>query len=96
MGGIPLDEIGATAWGLSHAADVAATHSCMSLRARVAVQGFGAVGKHAARFLSLIVARFVAAADSRGTIYDPDGLGPRRAAAAEKHWPSVCDYPQEG
>ena len=52
MGGIPLDEIGATGWGLSHAADVAARHCGLALEgARIAIQGFGAVGKHAARFL---------------------------------------------
>jgi glutamate dehydrogenase (NAD(P)+) len=30
--GIPLDEIGATGWGLSHAADVATRHSASPLR----------------------------------------------------------------
>jgi glutamate dehydrogenase (NAD(P)+) len=42
LGGIPLDEIGATGWGLSHAAEVATRHLGFSLeRARVAIQGFG-------------------------------------------------------
>ncbi len=53
LGGIPLDEIGATGWGLLHAAESAAYHCNFKLAgARVAVQGFGAVGKHAARFLA--------------------------------------------
>lgn len=75
LGGIPLDEIGATGWGIRHAAEVAAPYCGLDLEgARVVIQGFGAVGKHSARFLAERGARLVAASDSRGTIYDPDGL----------------------
>ena len=51
IGGIPLDEIGATGWGLSQVVDIA-LHSCdFELEgSHVVIQGFGAVGKH----LSLI------------------------------------------
>ena len=52
LGGIPLDELGATGWGLSHAADIVAAHCGFPVEgARFVVQGFGAVGKHASRFL---------------------------------------------
>jgi len=75
FGGIPLDELGVTAWGLSHATDVALEYCDFELDgARVVVQGFGAVGKHAARFLTEKGALLVGAADSRGTIYNPRGL----------------------
>jgi glutamate dehydrogenase (NAD(P)+) len=75
LGGIPLDEIGATGWGLRHAAEVAARSCGLALPgARVAIQGFGAVGKHAARFLAERGAILVAASDSQGTIHDPGGL----------------------
>lgn len=75
IGGIPLDEIGATGHGLVAAAEVAAPHAGLALRgARVAVQGFGSVGKHAARLLVDRGAVLVAAADSRGTLHDPQGL----------------------
>lgn len=75
LGGIPLDEIGATGWGVYHAAAVAARMIGLPLRgARVAVQGFGAVGKHAARFLGDAGAVLVAASDSGGTIIDAQGL----------------------
>lgn len=75
LGGIPLDEIGATGFGLGHAAEVAAPYCGIRLNgARVAVQGFGAVGKHAARILAEKGAVLVAAADTRGTIHDRDGL----------------------
>jgi len=75
MGGIPLDEIGATGWGLYHAAEVAAPHCGFALAgARVAVQGFGAVGQHVARFLAARGARLVAASDSTGTLANPSGI----------------------
>ena len=52
VGGIPLDEIGATGWGVAHAAEIASQYCDLELYgARIVVQGFGAVGKHAARFL---------------------------------------------
>ena len=52
LGGIPLDEIGATGFGLVTAIEAALPYCGLSLKgARVAVQGFGAVGRHAARFL---------------------------------------------
>lgn len=75
IGGIPLDEIGATGFGLVVAAEVAEPYSGIKLAgARVAVQGFGAVGKHAARFFVSKGARVVAAADSRGTVHNASGL----------------------
>ncbi len=94
IGGIPLDEIGATGWGLSHAADVAAPFCDLSLSgARVAIQGFGAVGRHAARFLVERGARLVAASDSRGTIVDAAGIDVLRLAAIKDEGGSVGDYP---
>ncbi|WP_198373577.1 Glu/Leu/Phe/Val family dehydrogenase [Roseomonas rosulenta] len=75
LGGIPLDEIGATGLGLAAAIEVAAERIGLALRgARVAVQGFGAVGRHAARELAARGAVLVAASDSAGTVSDPDGL----------------------
>jgi len=75
IGGIPLDEIGATGFGVAVAAEVAEGYSEVRLDgARVAVQGFGAVGRHAARYLAKRGAILVAASDSRGTIADPAGL----------------------
>lgn len=75
VGGIPLDEIGATGFGLSVAVDVARRFCDLELDgARVAVQGFGSVGRHAARFLAAKGAVLVAAADSRGSLVDPGGL----------------------
>jgi glutamate dehydrogenase (NAD(P)+) len=98
LGGIPLDEIGATGWGLSHATDVA-VQLCGSFydfrlaKARIVVQGFGAVGKHTARFLAARQGILVGAADSRGAIYNPDGLDTDELFKLKEAGQSVTDYP---
>jgi len=93
IGGIPLDEIGATGYGLCAAAKVAAPHCGLELSgARVAVQGFGSVGRHAARFLSAEGAVLVAAADSRGMVQDPGGLDLDALDALKTEGRSVIDY----
>lgn len=75
LGGIPLDEIGATGYGLVASIEAALPYCGLSLSgARVAVQGFGAVGRHAARFLAAKGAVLVAASDSGATIVNADGL----------------------
>ena len=93
IGGIPLDEIGVTGFGVAHAAEIAAEFADLELDgATVAVQGFGAVGSHAARFLAERGARLVAAADSRGTIHNPDGLDVDELVALKQKGASVTDY----
>ena len=93
IGGIPLDEIGATGWGLSHAADVAAPRCGLALDgARIVIQGFGAVGKHAARFLQPKGARLIAVSDTLGTIHDPSGLDVAQLTELKKAHKTVRDY----
>jgi glutamate dehydrogenase/leucine dehydrogenase len=93
LGGIPLDEVGATGYGLAASIDVAAEHIGMSLTgARVAVQGFGAVGKHVARFLVQRGCILVGAADSGGGIVNPGGLDVETLVKTNgKH--SVAEHP---
>lgn len=75
LGGIPLDEIGATGFGLAIAVEAAAGTIGLDLKgARIAVQGFGSVGRHAARCLAERGAVLVAASDTKGTIIDDEGL----------------------
>lgn len=94
LGGIPLDEVGATGFGLAAAIDVASEHLGLDLDgARVVVQGFGAVGVHAARFLARRGCRLVAAADSHGAIVDPDGLDIEELVATKHRTGSVADHP---
>lgn len=75
LGGIPIDEIGATAFGLVICAEVAQDFSGIRLDgARVAIQGFGAVGKHAALLLQQRGALIVGVSDSQGATFNPEGL----------------------
>lgn len=93
LGGIPLDEIGATGWGLAHVTEVAARHCGLALEgARLAVQGFGAVGRQVARFLVDKGAKVVAVADSRGTVHNPRGLDVAALTALKAAGKSVLDY----
>ena len=93
IGGIPLDEIGATGWGISHVTEVALRYRDFKLDgARVVIQGFGAVGKHAARFLAAKGAVLVAAADSTGTIANPKGIDVAALSALKDTGKSVLDY----
>ncbi len=75
IGGIPLDTVGATGFGLAASIDIARSFIGLELKgARVVVQGFGAVGKHAARFLADMGTVLVGASDTGGTIAEPAGL----------------------
>jgi len=75
IGGIPLDEIGATGFGLAASVDVASEFIGLNLQgARVAIQGFGSVGKHAARFLAKKGAILVGASDTSGALVDASGI----------------------
>ena len=94
LGGIPLDEIGATGWGIAIAAEVAAPEAGISLDGgRVAIEGFGAVGQHAARFLAARGARLVAASDSRGAIHEPAGLPVDALIAHKRAGRPLAEFP---
>jgi len=93
LGGIPLDALGATGFGLMACVDVARKYCDLELEgARVVVQGFGSVGKHAARLLSQRGAVLVAAADSKGTVYDPKGLDVDRLIELKDSGKGLTDY----
>jgi glutamate dehydrogenase (NAD(P)+) len=87
-------EIGATGLGLKASVEAAIKHCDFGLAgARVVVQGFGSVGKHAARFLGDKGTIMVAACDSRGTIYNPKGIDVARLIALKDAGKNVSDYP---
>lgn len=93
LGGIPLDEIGATGWGLYHAIDVAADFVGLPLAgARFVIQGFGAVGRHAASFLTQNGAVLVGVADSGGAIINPDGIDVPALIALKDARKGVTEY----
>lgn len=75
LGGIPLDELGATGFGLAVCAQVLSEAKVAELTgARVVIQGFGAVGSHAARALAERGATVIAVSDIGGATWNPDGL----------------------
>jgi glutamate dehydrogenase/leucine dehydrogenase len=75
LGGVPLDELGATGFGLAACADVLSEAKVLDIGgARVVVQGFGAVGWHAARLLAERGAAIIAVSDSKGATWNPGGL----------------------
>jgi glutamate dehydrogenase (NAD(P)+) len=94
LGGIPLDEIGATGFGLAIAAEVAASHAKFDLHgSRIAIQGFGAVGIHAARFLIQRGAKLVAASDSHGALFNGDGLPVEELISLKKKGQPLNKFP---
>lgn len=93
VGGIPLDEIGATGLGVAVAAEAAQEFCDVNIKgAAIAVQGYGAVGEHAARFLTGKGAKLVAAADSKGTIHDADGIDVQALAELKRKGKSVTEF----
>ena len=95
LGGIPLDELGATGYGLAACAEVAAPFVGLDLDgARVAIEGFGNVGKHAAAFLAERGCRLVAASDSRGAIHAPGGIDVEALAATKRETGEVSAFPE--
>ena len=90
--GIP-HEYGSTGYGVSHATRVAAESIGLNLRdASVAIDGFGNVGSFAARYLSEFGAKIVAVSDSKGCIYNPDGLVYRTLEKVKQETRSVTNY----
>jgi glutamate dehydrogenase (NAD(P)+) len=95
LGGIPLDQIGATGYGVAIATEVAAPFAGLNLKgARVVLQGFGAVGEHTARFLEQRGARIVGVADIAGAVTDPEGLDIEALTRLKKLGRSVAEYPR--
>lgn len=93
LGGIPLDEIGATGYGVAVCTEVAKDYINLDLNgARVTVEGFGNVGKPTARLLTEKGAILIAASDSKGTIYNPKGLNVEELIRVKDATGSVINY----
>ena len=95
LGGIPLDERGSTGFGLAIAAEVAEEAGVVALEgATVSIQGFGNVGRPAARFLAERGARLVSVTDLDGTIHDRDGIDIDELVATMDATGGVTGYPR--
>jgi glutamate dehydrogenase/leucine dehydrogenase len=74
MGGLP-HELGSTGYGVALCTRVAVECQGKGLEGMtVAIEGFGNVGTFTMKFLSEWGAKVVAVSDSKGTIYDENGL----------------------
>lgn len=94
LGGVPLDELGATGFGLAVCADVLSEAKVLDLGgARVVIQGFGAVGWHAARLLAERGATIIAVSDSRGATWNPAGLDIAALRAHKVSTGPVAEFP---
>ncbi len=90
--GIP-HEYGSTGYGVFHATRVAAEHVGINLNeAAVAIDGFGNVGSFLAEYISESGARVVAVSDSKGCIYNSDGLDYEKLKRVKEETRSVINY----
>ena len=95
LGGIPLDQVGATGYGVAICAEVAQEFCDLDLKgARVSVQGFGNVGQHAARFLHERGAILTVASDLDGTVHDPSGIDIEELVRIKQETGKVTLYEQ--
>lgn len=94
MGGIPLDTLGTTGFGVAIATEVAEELGAVTIdKARVVVQGFGAVGIAAARFLGERGAVIVAVLDSKGACVAPDGFDLEKLIEFKREGHPVREFP---
>jgi glutamate dehydrogenase/leucine dehydrogenase len=94
LGGVPLDELGATGFGLAVCAGVLSEAKVLELAgARVVIQGFGAVGSNAARAICERGATVIAVSDIRGATWDPAGLDIAALLEYKQSSESVAGFP---
>ncbi|MGW6906028.1 Glu/Leu/Phe/Val family dehydrogenase [Streptomyces sp. NPDC054940] len=75
LGGVAYDKLGVTGYGVAETTDAAAGRLGLPLAgARIAIQGFGAVGSAAARRFAEFGATVVAVSTAHGALHDPTGL----------------------
>ena len=92
MGGLP-HELGSTGFGVSHATLVALDHMKIPHKdATVAIEGFGNVGMFAVKFLTQFGLKVIAVSDSKGVIYNKDGLDYETLMKVKSGTGSVINY----
>ncbi len=92
LGGLP-HELGSTGYGVAEAVKLALIHRGFPLAgARVAIEGFGNVGIFAARFLTEAGLKIVAVSDSKGAVYNQNGLPWKELLKVKKVKDSVVHF----
>ncbi len=93
MGGIP-HELGSTGFGVFHSTLIAVSHLGWNIKNKtVAVEGFGNVGSFVAKYISESGAKLVAVSDSKGVIYNKDGIDFKKLDSIKRKTGSVINYP---
>ncbi len=92
MNGLP-HELGSTGFGVVKSTEVAAEFSKRDINgATIAIEGFGNVGTFVMKFLTEKGAKVVAVSDSKGTIYNNNGLDYKKLIEAKATKNSVIHY----
>lgn len=93
LGGLP-HEYGSTGFGLVQATKIGVEYFGFDIeKMTIAIEGFGNVGTFAFKFLKEMGAKIVAVADSKGTIYNPEGISYERLIQIKKKAGTVINYP---
>jgi glutamate dehydrogenase/leucine dehydrogenase len=92
MGGLP-HELGSTGYGVHRSIHRSVEHLGMDLsNARIVIEGFGNVGSYVAIHLASDNAMIVAVSDSRGVIYNKNGLDVNGLVKVKERTGSVVNY----
>ncbi len=92
MGGLP-HELGSTGFGVAESTEVTVEHLGWDMDdLTVAIEGFGNVGTFTAKFLSEKGAKIVAVSDSKGTIYNKDGMDAEKLIKVKTETKAVKNY----
>jgi len=92
MGGLP-HELGSTGFGVAESVDVAVDFLGWDMSdMKIAIEGFGNVGTFAAKFLEEKGAKIVAVSDSKGTIYNKEGLDVEKLIKVKSETRAVKNY----
>lgn len=90
--GIP-HEYGSTGYGVSIAAMIAAKKIGMDVNGMtVAIEGFGNVGSFVAKHMEKFGAKIVAVSDSRGCVYNPEGMASKVLIDVKEREGTVTKY----
>lgn len=92
LGGIP-HELGSTGYGVFHSTLVTIEHLGFDVKKmKIAIEGFGNVGWFACKFLSEKGVKIVAVSDSKGCIYNQDGIDFDKVAKVKEETRTVINY----
>lgn len=92
LGGLP-HELGSTGFGVAEATEVGIEFLGLDIHeVTVAIEGFGNVGTFTAKYLAQKGAKIVAVSDSKGTIYNPEGIDVEKLIRVKTNTGAVKNY----